>query len=81
MNTEFVTAEEYCLTMDSLAGAIADQSRNCIYTATLAQLIAHELGISEERFLQIQKVAREHAHAVQNDIAQQVDEEFSDEPA
>ena len=77
--SKHVTQSEFFRVVDSLNGQIQDQHTAILYLCSAVSMLANELGLSEERWLQLQTRAREHAKSQANEIADELREEYGDQ--
>ena len=76
---EHVTQSEFFRVVDALNGQIQDQRTAILYLCSAVSMLANELGLSEERWLQLQTRAREHAKSQANEIEGELREEYGDQ--
>ena len=77
--SEHVTQSEFFRVVDALNGQIQDQHTAILYLCSAVSMLANELGLSEERWLQLQTRAREHAKYQANEIEGELREEYGDQ--
>ena len=74
-----VTQGEFFRVVDALNGQIQDQHTAILYLCSAVSMLANELGLSEERWLQLQTQAREHAKRQADEIEGELREEYGDQ--
>nr|BAR30438.1 hypothetical protein [uncultured Mediterranean phage uvMED] len=77
--SEHVTQSEFFRVVDALNGQIQDQHTAILYLCSAVSMLANELGLSEERWLQLQTQARKHAKRQADEIEDELREEFGDQ--
>ena len=77
--SEHVTPSEFFRVVDALDGQIQDQHTAILYLCSAVSMLANELGLSEERWLQLQTQAREHAKRQADEIEDELREEYGDQ--